>query len=602
MVYMRFRKCLAVLIGLALTATGLWAAGEEEGSTAAAADKKYVTDPTTGKVVVAPQYGGTITYALSTDLPGPDTVLTGGAAAHSAGPVVEKLGAADWAAPRDKFSFNIYELNIPANTKGVLAESWSQPDPLTYIIKVRQGVHWHDKAPMNGRELTAQDVEYNFHRMVGIGSGFTEKSPMAYSFQAGEFESITATDQSTVVFKMNKPRLSALASILDDWSAWIYPPEVIKEHGDVSDWRNLVGTGPMMMTDWTKGSSRTYERNPDYWGYDEKYPENRLPYIDRLRGLVMPEVATRTAALRTGQVDYVGALGLTSLRNLDQVESLQRTNPEIVISSYTFRNDGAVGLNVQIESFDDIRVRKAMQMAINIEEINNSYFGGLGDTTPQGKISRSYAGVVTQFEDWPEDVKKVFDYDPEGAEALLDEAGYPRGADGIRFKTKFLHLERYDLNYTQLITSYWNKIGIDVDIEVLPFAGFAAKRTDKDHEMISSELANYGDPISYMRSYSNHPSNPYGADSNVNDPVYDAMLEAAEAATTIEEQHRLVRELNQYGIEKFWMIWTPNGPQFNAIKPWIMGFNNENWMGNGQVLVVFTRLWIDQDLKTEMGY
>ena len=597
-----FTRTFAVALVLVLTATGLWAAGAEE-APAAAADKQYVTDPTTGKVVVAPQYGGTITYALSTDLPGPDTVLTGGAAAHSAGPVVEKLGAADWAAPRDKFSFNIYELNIPANTKGVLAESWSQPDPLTYIIKVRQGVHWHDKAPMNGRELTAQDVEYNFHRMVGIGSGFTEKSPMAYSFQAGEFESITATDQSTVVFKMNKPRLSALASILDDWSAWIYPPEVIKEHGDVSDWRNLVGTGPMMMTDWTKGSSRTYERNPDYWGYDEKYPENRLPYIDRLRGLVMPEVATRTAALRTGQVDYVGALGLTSLRNLDQVESLQRTNPEIVISSYTFRNDGAVGLNVQIESFDDIRVRKAMQMAINIEEINNSYFGGLGDTTPQGKISRSYAGVVTQFEDWPEDVKKVFDYDPEGAEALLDEAGYPRGADGIRFKTKFLHLERYDLNYTQLITSYWNEIGIDVvDIEVLPFAGFAAKRTDKDHEMISSELANYGDPISYMRSYSNHPSNPYGADSNVNDPVYDAMLEAAEAATTIEEQHRLVRELNQYGIEKFWMIWTPNGPQFNAIKPWIMGFNNENWMGNGQVLVVFTRLWIDQDLKTEMGY
>ena len=103
MVYMKFRKCLTVLIGLALTATGLWAAGEEEGSTAAAADKKYVTDPTTGKVVVAPQYGGTITYAYTTDLPGPDTVLTGGAAAHSAGPVVEKLGAADWAAPRDKF-------------------------------------------------------------------------------------------------------------------------------------------------------------------------------------------------------------------------------------------------------------------------------------------------------------------------------------------------------------------------------------------------------------------------------------------------------------------------------------------------------------------
>ena len=186
---------------------------------------------------------------------------------------------------------------------------------------------------------------------------------------------------------------------------------------------------------------------------------------------------------------------------------------------------------------------------------------------------------------------------------MLDEAGYPRGADGIRFKTKFLHLARYDLNYTQLITSYWNKIGIDVvDIEVLPGPAFGAKRTDKDHELLNHELANFGDPINYMRSYSNRPSNPYGADSNVNDPDYEAMLEAAEAATSIEEQYRLVRELNQYGIEKFWMIWTPNGPQFNAIQPWIIGFNNENWMGNGQTHGVFIRLWIDQDLKTEMGY
>ena len=597
-----FTPTFAVALVMILTATGLWAAGAEE-APAAAPDKEMVTDPSTGKVVVAPQYGGTITYALAADIPGPDTVISGGSATFSAGAVVEKLGVADWAAPRDKFSFNIYELNIPSNTKGVLAESWSQPDPLTYIIKVRQGVHWHDKAPMNGRELTAQDVEYNFHRMVGIGSGFTEKSPKAYSFRAGEFESITATDQSTVVFKMNEPRLSALASILDDWSAWIYPPEVIKEHGDVGDWRNLVGTGPMMMTDWTKDSSRTWDKNPDYWGYDEKYPENRLPYIDRLRALVMPEVATRTAALRTGQVDYVGALGNAQLRNLDQVESLQRTDPEIVISSFTFRNDGAVGLNVQIEPFDDIRVRKAMQMAINLEEINNSYFGGFGDTTPQGKVSRSYAQAVTQFEDWPEDVKKAFDYDPEGAEALLDEAGYPRDADGIRFETRFLHLERYDLNYTQLITSYWDAIGIDVvDIEVLPGPAFGAKRTAKDHELLNHELANFGDPINYMRSYSTRPSNPYGADSNVNDPDYEAMLEAAEAATTIEEQYRLVRELNQHGIEEFWMIWTPNGPQFNAIQPWIIGFNNENWMGNGQTHGVFLRLWIDQDLKTEMGY
>ena len=86
-----------------------------------------------------------------------------------------------------------------------------------------------------------------------------------------------------------------------------------------------------MLTDWTEGSSITFDKNPNYWGFDEKYPENRLPYIDQLRALIMPEVATYMAALRTGKVDYIGVTGGSYMTStLDQVESLQRTNPEIV--------------------------------------------------------------------------------------------------------------------------------------------------------------------------------------------------------------------------------------------------------------------------------
>ena len=505
MVYMRFRKCLAVLIGLALTATGLWAAGEEEGSTAAAADKKYVTDPSTGKVVSAPEYGGTITFARKEEPAGPDTVISGVWAQAYAAPVVEKLVIADWATPRDKFDFQF--LNIPASTIGALAASWSQPDPMTHVIKVRQGVHWHDKPPMNGRELTAQDIEYNYHRFLGMGSGFTEPSEHATDFRNVQLESISATDKWTVVFRLKEPNLGALGAILDANAYFTYPPEVIKEHGDVSDWRNLVGTGPMMLTDWTDGSSITWNRNPDYWGYDEKYPDNRLPYIDRLRALIMPEPATYMAALRTGQVDYVGPIGAAQMRTLDQVESLQKTNPELVIWPFFNRSDNGVGMNVQVEPFDDIRVRKAMQMAINLKEINNAYYKGYADVTPQGQLHRSFAEVVTQFEDWPEDVKRVFDYDPEGAEALLDEAGYPRGADGVRFKTELMHIARYDLNYVELLASYWNKIGVDVKIDVHPVASFVARRSERDFEMVNAEAAGRGSPLGWQSRYT--PSAPW---------------------------------------------------------------------------------------------
>ena len=452
---------------------------------------------------------------------------------------------------------------------------------------------------MNGRELTAQDIEYNYHRILGLGSGFTERSEHAQSWKGVQVESIEATDKWTVVFKLTQLNVGALAVILDGDIDYIYPPEVIKEHGDVTDWRNLVGTGPMMLTDWTEGSSITWEKNPDYWGYDEKYPANRLPYIDQLRALIMPEVATQLAALRTGRVDYIGPIGGTQMNTVDQVDSLQRTNPELVILPFTGRSNNGFGMNVQLPHFSGIRVRKAMQMALNLEEINNAYHKGYADMIPQGQSNRSFSCCVTQFEDWPEDVKKVFDYDPEGAEALLDEAGYPRGADGIRFKTELMHLDRYDLNYVELAVSYWNKIGIDVEIDVPPVANCVARRSERDFEMMSAEAANRWFPLAVQTRYTTASC---CNSSNVNDPWYEAKYEEGTAATTIEEQNRIVGELNQYAIEKFWTIWGGIGPQYVAIQPWVIGYNGELMLSVNQYNTVFTRLWIDSELKKAMGH
>ena len=353
-----------------------------------------------------------------------------------------------------------------------------------------------------------------------------------------------------------------------------------------------------MLTDWTEGSSITWEKNPDYRGYDEKYPENRLPYIDQLRALIMPEVATQLAALRTGKVDYLGHAGQTFITSIDQIESLQRTNPELLIHSYYAGSENSFGPNVQLPPFDDIRVRKALQMALDLETINNSYFKGYADIVPQGIVNRSRTDVVTQFEEWPEDVKKVFDYDPEGAEVLLDEAGYPRGADGIRFKTELMHVERYDLNLTQLVVSYWKKIGVDVEIEVLPVAPFVARRAERDFEINNANAA-IGVTMGAVNRYT--AAIPWAA-SNVNDPWYEAKFKDAVAATTIEKQNKIAGELNQYAIEKFWSIFGPIPPQTVVIQPWLKGYNGE-WRlaDSGQDFRIFTRLWIDSELKEAMG-
>ena len=141
-----------------------------------------------------------------------------------------------------------------------LAESYEMPDPLTIIVNLRQGIHWHNKPPMNGRELVADDVVFNYHRVTGLGSGFTEKSVAGGSVALLPIESIVATDTYTVVFNMNALHHFALRLIYGGKpdTGWIYPPEVVKEHGDAKDWRNMVGTGPYMLTDWVEGSSITY--------------------------------------------------------------------------------------------------------------------------------------------------------------------------------------------------------------------------------------------------------------------------------------------------------------------------------------------------------
>ena len=581
----------AILLTLTLMVAAFWVS-----PAAVAAEKKMVTDPSTGKMVTAPEYGGTITYSLLDDPASPDSFLSDHAALEVVAPVLEKLAWGDWATPRDEWDF----LNhIPPNhTRGALAESWSQPDPLTYVIKVRQGVHWHDKPPMNGRELTADDIVYNYHRFTGTGSGFTEPSVNAIQWKGVQLESITATDNWTVVFKLKEPNLGALLPILDGHAYWTYPPEVIKEYGDAHDWKNLVGTGPMMLTDWTEGTSITWDKNPDYWGTDEKYPENRLPYIDRLRALVMPEAATRLAALRTAQVDYVGRIGNSPIRSLDQIGNLERTNPELVLYPYYARSDSAVGLNVQLPHFSDVRVRKAMQMAINLEEANNALYRGQGDPTPQGAVSRFVTAIATPFEEWPEEVKNGFMYDPDGAEALLDEAGYPRGADGIRFKTEMSQLPDRDLNYMQLAASYWSKIGIDVEITVEERSNWIAKRSERDFEMINTEMAaswRARDMHGRFKSTSNYNT------SNVDDPAFDALFDAMLAATTIDEVNRLAGEMDQYALARFWQIYAVNSPVFSVTQPWIIGYNGESNLGNQQYETIFSRLWIDRELKEAMG-
>ena len=562
--------------------------------------KKYVTDPTTGKVVTAPEYGGTLTVAYDPGFEVPHADIgVSQPAGQAIGLTLEKMGVGDWALDRDVYNFASWYVPLSVIT-GRLAESWETPDDTTIVLNIRKGVNWHNKAPMHGRELTASDIEYNFHRILGLGSGYSEPIPHVGTLGATPIESITATDKWTVVFKLTRPDLAALSNILIHNLTFIYPPEVIEEHGDAKDWRKLVGTGPFLWTSWVAGSSYTYTKNADYWGYDEKYPENRLLYIDQVRALFMKEEATRLAALRTAKIDYLGALGGTPMRDVRRIESLKQSNPEIVVTGAAMRSEASFAGSSRKPPFNDIKVRTAMQMALDNETSNATFFKGYADWIPQGLIGMNLAGYNNPFEEWPEEVKKGYRYDPDGAEKLLDEAGYPRGPDGIRFKTPLDLHQCCATGFVQIAAEYWAAIGVDVEIRINDAATYNAMLGAHSQEGMTGAVAGWeADPLTFVGLHHSR-KNQIANWGGFQDPVMDAMIEAAEEATTLEEQKRLIKEIDMYLIKIHHVIWGPKLPWFTAVWPWIKGYNGESELDFGDKSI-FARLWIDSEMKEALG-
>ncbi len=599
--YAFLRTFLAGLFGFVLTATGVWASPAAEEEPAAAMEKEMVTDPTTGKMVTAPEYGGTLTYPYVIEFES-DPFVVGGAAAYLIGGVNENLARPNWGLAREELAFNGPYVPLFAFT-GELAESWETPDPLTYVFHIRQGVHYaldpdsEASRLVGGRELTADDVVYTYQRMTARGD-FTERPTISRAAIDLPWESIEASDKYTVVMRLTEPSIGALGAIINEGLHQILPREVIEQYGDYTDWKNVVGTGPVMLTDYVEGVSKTFTKNPDYWGFDEKYPENRLPYVDQIRAVLIAEEATRISALRSGTIDMIRLSGV-EIKSLDVVKGLQRTNPDIAIWPFYQRSLDAITLNPQKAPFDDIRVRHALQMAIDLETISDTYYGGFADWQPPRFIGAK--GFYTEWEEWPAELKQYYTYDPAGAERLLDEAGYPRGADGVRFKFEHQHRDIGDLGYVEIVAGYWADIGIDVTLSIHEWPNLAATMAERNYESIYGGMARES-PDWAMGLYNSDSVRLRTYVGGVENPVLAATQAAYFGATSIDEQMQAASEHGMEVIRHHYVIWGPMAPGYQASQPWVKGFNGETLNTVQYEQNVLTRLWIDQDLKREMGF
>ena len=594
---MRFFKTgLAIVCGLILTATGLWATGasDSDDSTAAAMDKETVFDPASGMTWTAPEYGGTLTWAHKRFPKSADVWEVGGWGPHFVSGVNEKLSFADWGLSREKH-FDLYIIVTPEMTRGNLAESWSQPDDTTFIWNIRQGVNWDNKAPVNGREFDADDVVWNYHRYFGLGD-FTEVGPSPQSrgiSQGVEIESVRATDKWTVEIK-HKPGPGVLGHMLHNMF-FVYAREVVEKYGDAADWRNVVGTGPYRLTEHVEGSSATWEKNPNYWGYDENFPQNRLPYIDTLRSLVIPERSARLAAMRTGKIDMLSNTGDAFITSIDDLESLQKTNPEIEVWPRYSWITGPSIFNQSLPLMQDVNVRKALQMSVDRETISATFFKGWGDPAPYGLVHQGSKGWAWPYEDWPEEVKAGYRYDPAGAEALLDAAGYPRGADGYRFTVKLAHYDRYDPTYAEIVMGYFDAIGVKGELDILTDAEAGPLNAADTHEFALMTNA-YGTlaPSLYVHRITRFGGVDY---AKAKDPRMDGLVADMQTPTTLEEWQSYYRQADEITIREHWGLIKSNAPKFSLSQPWVEGYFGEFGMGWGERNTFMARLWIDSELK-----
>lgn len=536
-----------------------------------------------GELQEKPRYGGTITLqADSGPVNGFDPYDYGGNQAY------EELGHGNWIIDREICDFMTFWWPEEMGT-GCLAESWEEPDPETLIFYIRKGVRWQNKPPVNGREFTAYDVEYTFHRNWGLGSGFTEKSPKLGYADYETITSVTATDKYTVVFK-HKPTLELLHSFLTQGvSDEIIPREVVEMYGDLRDWKNIVGTGPWIMNDYVSDSSLTFIKNPDYWGVDEMFPgyNFKLPYADKYMYLIIPDLQTTITAIRTGKIDKYGG-GWTTL-SLEQVNSLKKTNPDIQVA-YSTTQGTTVALRFGKKPFDDIRVRRALQKSIDLETIARTYYQGAVAPIPKPLLANP--GFFTPMDQLPAEVQEGYKYDPEAAKQLLTEAGYPNG-----FETNLV-ITPGNEDLATLVKGYFSKINVDVEIitkDPVTYAGIMYAGNLDQMTLFPAMLV--AQPVGALGWYT---SDKFYNVPRINDPHYDDLFNQIVAMMDKTEWKKLLIELNDYGFSQQWVVSLLPLPGGIVWQPWLKSYRGERILANASGGGVFARVWVDQELKNTM--
>ncbi len=574
-----------------------------------------------GKLVEAPQYGGTFTHAEETDAEYWDTLTVSGMGKWCRFLSNATDGLTVWdrtkgPAGTGEWSGLVKWFQTPDMMVGALAESWEIIEPDTLIFHIRQGVHFQNKAPAWGAELTADDVAWTYVRQWAT-PGVNEHMNYCQLAIGGNSADYTWENVSKCIYvDLDDPWAVVFKTMPGELGyVWEKPtdnvpvlPKAYETIGgktkNIPSWKNVCGTGPFILKDYVAASSLTYERNPDYWDKDQLHPENQLPYIDTYRELIMPDMSSRIAALRTAKLDHEWKL------LYDDAQSLWKTNPELKWVEYL---DSLYNMFMchDIAPFDNMNVRRAMMMAIDyptlIQDLYEGhgvyYFGPCypipehaGYFVPLDELGLSSDGF---------DIQKLYTYHPDEAAQLLDAAGLP-GPN--RFTTSCTCYREVDVDMLSIIQNYWADVGVTLNIDVRDSAVFKSMQNATLAATKAGGKSTLQGSVSGMTAVQPNLWTIYAAGgsinyANINDPTVE---EAREAAVTYyfdrAKRFEIIRGLIPEIVSHANLIPFPNPYSYVFWQPWVKGFNGERMSNYAHGGTVFdaSYLWIDQDLKEEM--
>ncbi len=560
---------LAMLTSAWAFATGAPEPGKEKAAAAGGTNK--------------PQYGGTFTMMGAAQEPAsPDIKDANQPALDWLEPIQERPihGDTEKYGPRGsgEYAFQLVAY-IPAKyQKGHLISKWEITRE-KMVWEVRPGVKWQTvKGVMNSRPLTADDIAKDIIRF--------KESPWGSRFK-GLLGKVYA-EGNKVIMEYEKYSPEVFYFIGYEDRAIISPPET--EAAGAKKWENQAGTGPYKFEEYVVGSHMSYVKNPDYWDKTTvDGVEYKLPFVDRLVRVIIPDQSTAVAALRTAKIDMHRNVPNT------QWETLKTTSPDLKRNTYGDMVQ-AVSLKQTAKPFSDLNVRRALMIGTNFETFRKF---GRAESFPMHVYPAwpGNPGVYTPLKDLPAEAQELYKYDPAKARKMLADAGYPNG-----FEMKFFINgdDNENVGFASLLKDEWAKIGVKVNIvanDYVTYRRFRDTFTFEDAIIAGTQIGNATGSVTNLLK-----SEAWLNYSRYSNKRVDQLSDLISAEMDPAKQDAYIKEAAVIATAEVSAIGAYLMPQADYWWPWVKGYYGEVSIEDGSFGGLSAYIWIDQALKKQMGH